>query len=60
MGSLSSAFKGDKQWTEPQINTKVDQVFTKYDLTGHGLDRVDFGRWLQSEAQDIGKTYNEK
>jgi predicted ATP-binding protein involved in virulence len=60
MGSHTSSFKGEHQWTEPQITTKVDQVFAKYDTIGNGLDRETFGRWLQSEAANVSKHYSDK
>jgi Ca2+-binding EF-hand superfamily protein len=60
MGSMTSVFKGEHKWSEPQITTKVDEVFTKYDNTGNGLDRDTFGKWLQFEASNVSKHYNDK
>lgn len=60
MGSHTSVFKGDKEWAEPQINSKVDEVFSKYATLGQGLDRNGFGNWLQAEATSINKQYKEE
>jgi Ca2+-binding EF-hand superfamily protein len=59
MGSYTSIFKGEKVWTEAQINGKVEEVFSKYDNSGKGLDRSTFGQWLQNEATTISKQYKE-
>ncbi len=38
----------------------MDEVFSKYDPTSNGLDKVTFGKWLQEEAGNVNKHYNEK